>query len=88
MEGMRHVRGVWGLPTPQPRSKAKQSKAVAILAQVDLPLLFLVGGGAGGRPSEAAGCSQQLWRVDVPLSGGRLESHTCRHFASEALWGR
>ena len=72
---------------PVERERERERERVAILAQVGLPLLLLVGGGAGGRPSEAAGCSQQFWRVDVPLSGGRLESHTCRHFASEALWG-
>ena len=55
--------------------REREREAVAILAQVDPPLPF---GGGGGRSRAALRtcCSQQqvCW-VDVPSSGGRLESY-------------
>ena len=78
--------GRLALPAPVERERERESSHFGSSRPATSPPCG--GGGAGKRPSEAAGCSQQFWRVDVPLSGGRLESYTCRHFASEALWGR
>jgi len=58
------------------------SFAVAILAQVDLPLPF--GGALEDGPSGVPSIPR---RVDAPSSGGRLEPHIRCHLASVALAG-
>ena len=64
----------------------ERERVTAILAQVDLPLLLLVGGGAGGRPPRLLAVPSNLGGWTFLQAEVGLSRIPAAHFASQALW--
>ena len=70
LEGVRLERGVWGLPTPHPRSKAKQTERDA---ETNTGIVPRVQGYGVSCPQPRASCKQ----ASKQESGNRLETERC-----------